>query len=658
MKEIDLDRRRIKALRYIASAQNGDGSFDSLSSPVIDNFDTAQPHQTVLSMALILRALCDVDLKQAEPIRSRLAEFLAGQASQHGGFNYWTRSSRQYTERPYPDDLDDTACAWLALAKVPPVGLDAATAAKLARLLVAVEVEPGGPYRTWLVADDAPTVWRDIDVAVNANIWAVLRQIDVKLPALEEWLLERLGIDGKNSTYYPGWLATVYFLAEQSDGELRVRLRSMVELELEHYDRLAPMEAALVLSAAVWLGLDKPELLALVDRLVLGQDGDGSWPAHGLCFDPTDKGKRHYAGSSTLTTALVLQALALWGGSGVHDAEMTPRKAATPAMYTSPLWPTVRREMQRLPVLVQRVADPVIGRVQKLDRSHGVTMLPAHILQKVPPVQLRSLDMRRRRNDLVLGSLYGWLAYTAADDIVDGDAVVDGLPLIQAWTVEMRSRFWRAVEDDHYQAWVDRRLKTMMTASMWELHHAHFKGGVVTMAGIPETGWTKMTADRAGGHVIASIGALVLLGYRHDHAVARSLASALRHIVIARQLHDDAHDWRDDLMHGRLNQVAARVLRREFAGRSKTRLRVADPSAQEWLRQRFWQEVSIGVLHDIDAHLKAARQQLDAHPELSQLDSLYELIHTLQNTTQSTRHQRDEALRFLQQFTSDSAAGR
>lgn len=653
--DVDLDRRRVRALRYLSKGQREDGSFNSLSSPRVSDFVGAKEHYTVLVQAVILRALAEVELPGADVVRGRLADFLVEQRSETGSFNYWVRSTQRYKNQPYPDDLDDTACAWLALAKSRPQSLDATALAKLTRLLVATEQKPGGPYRTWLVGPEADAVWQDVDLAVNANIWTLLRQLDVRLPDLEAWLVKAVH-GGRESAYYPGWLAPIYFLSEKSEGELRNALSARLEVELGSGQLRSGLEAALLVASGMWLGVDRKLVEPLVDRLARTQNSNGSWAAYGFCLDPAKEGQSFYAGSSYLTTALAVQALTLWMSSG--KAVVADRLVATVGQ-SAPVWPAVKRRLGRLPDSVQAVADPVVAKVLRMDSSHGVTSLAAHILRQVPPNKGHVVQgVGLRRNQLVQGSLYGWLAYTAADDVIDGDAGSELLPLIQSWTGQMRSYFWQASSDMEYQGWVDRRLQAMDLANLWELHHARFSGKRLQKEQLPQYGTGRVVIDRAGGNLVAPIGALIVLGYRQTDPPARALVAILRHIMMARQLHDDAHDWSDDLSRGQINMVAARLLARAFEDIGRRGLDVSSRATQDRLRRLFWQEVVVDVLKDIDRHLKTASRQLQSRPELVGLNEVEGMIERLQRSTEQTRHQRTEALRFWEQFTAGSAAGR
>lgn len=651
-----LDQSYRRAIKFVASQQNKSGSFDCFSSSSVDDFTGADRHQAILPMAVILRALNGMELPDAIRVRRSLAGFLAGQVGEHGSFNYWVRGSDRASQQPYPDDLDDTSYGWLALTLEDPNTLSAQVLAKLAQLLMAVEVEPGGPYRTWLVGRAADAEWRDVDVAVNANIWSLMRRLGVNLPGLEGWLTVAVKEGELRSRYYPGEAVILYFLAEWSRGELRSLLQDRWRAELARKDH-SLLELALLTVAGVWLGVGRSTIQPLVEELINSQVMDGSWPAAGLCYDPAKAGRCYYAGSASMTTALAAQALCL---VQAMDGSVVPKPVAiVKSAKAAPMWPAVRRHIQRLPQSAQILAEPILNKVHKLDASHGVTALVPHIMLQIKPKNKKlPKGHRTARNHLILGSLYGWLAYTASDDVRDGEADYRLQPLIQLWTGQMRSHFWQASGNSEYQRWTDRQLQIMDMAHHWEQQNTRFEGSRVRVDELPEYGSSRRLAEGSSGHLIAPVGALVALGYEYNGSVNRKLKLALRHLIAARQLHDDAHDWSQDLAEGQINFVAAQVLRAEFKSQRGKTLNLADPQTMAGLRHRFWSNTVDDILPLIQRHLYVAERQLADEPLLGGLEDLSRMIQQLKQTTRDTLVQRNQARRFLSELTFDRVADR
>src|SRR5688572_7562400 len=127
------------SLPWLALQQSSDGSFSGQASTAVRPFEPAREHQTVFFTALILACLEAVE--GGEPIVGPAVKFLKREQSDIGSWNYWQRDSGIATDYPYPDDLDDTACALLALTIHDPEYVDGKLLARLAKLLIATETQ-------------------------------------------------------------------------------------------------------------------------------------------------------------------------------------------------------------------------------------------------------------------------------------------------------------------------------------------------------------------------------------------------------------------------------------------------------------------------------------------------------------------------------------
>ena len=143
------------ALAATRLEQRQNGSMSSLTSPNPLDFRGARRSMSVFPTAFIGCCLGQIDHPEAKTISGKTARYLAGQACRHGSLNYWQRDSADSKSTPYPDDLDDTACAWAAICQSAPSLLDGNVQAKLVRLLTATESTAGGPYGTWLVSHES-----------------------------------------------------------------------------------------------------------------------------------------------------------------------------------------------------------------------------------------------------------------------------------------------------------------------------------------------------------------------------------------------------------------------------------------------------------------------------------------------------------------------
>jgi hypothetical protein len=247
--------------------------------------------------------------------RGDLASFLLSQKSPRGSFNYWLRDSEESRTMPYPDDLDDTFVALAALHGFDPSLIDGAVLADVAKLLPAVEIAPGGPYRTWLIEPTASPEWKDVDLVVNSNVAYFLSRIGIHLPNLTKFVDDRIREDNLTSPYYPSVIHVIYFISRFYKGEGRDALVQKVLAAPKENS----LKLAMAISALINLGYDPALLNAnnkvnesnLMSLLIARIEAEGFTPDP-FCIELVRDGKTHYAASPALTAAFCAEAIAKW----------------------------------------------------------------------------------------------------------------------------------------------------------------------------------------------------------------------------------------------------------------------------------------------------------------------------------------------------------
>jgi len=146
----DIDPVVKDGLEAIASAQQKAGNFISLSSLKQADFADAIPYSTTFFTSAILACLAAAVNNERyhsmiDPIRTRATTFLLKEKSNDWSFNYWARNTKEYKTTPYPDDLDDTFSALVALMQYNRALIDGEALAAIITMLTSVEAQEGGP---------------------------------------------------------------------------------------------------------------------------------------------------------------------------------------------------------------------------------------------------------------------------------------------------------------------------------------------------------------------------------------------------------------------------------------------------------------------------------------------------------------------------------
>lgn len=640
-----VDTSIANGVAFLRTIQRSDGGFDSFSSPVKRPFEAAQTYRTTFTPAIILNALSRIH--DANNIRTLLSAWLMAQKSPAWSFNYWAADAPERTYLPYPDDLDDTFCALLALRQHDAKLVDAVTLGNVVRLLLATERDVGGPYRTWLVAESAPTHWKDVDLAVNCNIAYFLRLVAQPLPNLTRFMEDAITAKKFNSPYYPSPYPLFYYLARAYQGALAGRLAAHILTLRTNGHWGSPLQTALALSALHELG--NTNSLDTATMYLLSQQGvDGSWPAEAFCLDPAQNGQQYYSGSSALTTALVLETLQFYIPqplSAVVRMQTSPDDSASSDLYNQVI-AEAKKKLSTLDPTLRRQSLVALDRIVKSDHNCEIVLLPYFFAQSLrssaPPPTAALLR-------LGLANLYGWMAYTIYDDFLDAAVGAQQLP---AATVSLRyslQAFQTVLPDSPaFQQIVLDTFDTIDGANAWEVMQCrfHVDSQQAVIGLLPRYGALQRLAQRSLGHALTPLGVLASVGIPPTSPAAQQLLRALKHYLIARQLHDDLHDWETDLRAGQCSYVVACILAGLHSMPGPQPLDELVPR----MRHEFWHHTLPAVGQLLLRHVTLARRDIERSGLLTPSNNIMQLLDTLEAAVTVTLTEQTDAKTFLETY--------
>jgi hypothetical protein len=638
-----MNQWRNTALHYLASQQRLDGSFTSYSSPQLSPFLPQKTYHTTLVSALLLDLLCDLEEPAAQDIRKKLAAFLMQQKSDHWSFNYWARNSAETKRLPYPDDLDDTFCALSALWKQDRSLLEGAGLANAVKLLIATETAVGGPYRTWLVPKNSKPVWLDIDIAVTANVAYFLVLAAEPLPNLTNFMEQIIHKQQFASPYYPNFYPVIYYLARAYRGPKQQNLADFL-LRQQKKDGSwgTPLHTALAVISLLQLAVPPSQLASAVHYLEQAQASDGSWPAEAFCLDPARYGATYYNGSAALTTGFALAALCTY-----HKPTRIISAAASKHAFYQNVVQQAEQTFKTLGTDLGRQAQKLLEQTMQSTNANEIIMLPLLVQQSLKtqiPTDTQLLT------NLALANLYGWIAYTTYDDFLDAEGSPRTLPAANAAMRQSLDCFSQALlHNAAFARLVRTSFNTMDAANTWEMMHCRFEvsNQEIALGKLPAYGTLQKLYQRSLGHSLPALGVLAAAGISPTSNSARSLQKAFQHYIIAKQLNDDAHDWKEDLAAGRITFVLAESLR---ALKIKPGV-YAMPALLAKVEPQFWRHTMPAVCERITWHIQQGRQELAASATLQAENVLSDALADTAAVVVQTQQMIKNSNAFLQAYS-------
>jgi hypothetical protein len=633
------------SIACIISEQWADGSFVSKSMPFgSSEAGVKTGMQTVFFSSLILDSISiTAEDSRVRVIMDHAIQFLLTQKSDTWSFNYWSRLSRAAQSLPYPDDLDDTFCSLAALHLSAPHLLTPDSMVRIMQLLIATETAPGGPYRTWLTSRPEP-VWNDVDVVVNANIAYFCRLQGITLPPLLQYLKSSIENKSFTSPYYPTSLPVLYYLARVFEGADQSITDLIIQaLHIEPKNTL--LDHALATCALLRLGAVPQAVAASIDEMSRMIQARG-FSADPFCFDPSDKGVSYVAGCPSFTAAVCLEAVERFHGALDNQDEVPQQQINKPA--TGGVYDEVVHQVMTIcdqyPEDLKVLAHRYVRRMIEKDKDKQIILMPYWFV----PQSGMELQNRELLNQLSAASLFGWVAYTIYDHIVDGESGnFSSLFLANTFLRELTAIYNQIfVKHPEGRALFSSVMNEMESACVWESDkcHMHIQEGIVTIPDtLPNFAGYEQLAQKSLGHVLAPATALLFLDKNAD---VPTVISALRHFLIARQLHDDAHDWQEDLLSAKYTS-ATTLLLSGYIGR-----RIEVGSLTTEIQVDYWQRVIPELAGLIIEHADQASFEL-AKCNLPYYDYIVQtLINPLREGAQMAQSTSADTIAFLASYES------
>lgn len=208
---------------------------------------------------------------------------------------------------------------------------------------------------------------------------------------------------------------------------------------------------------------------------------------------------------------------------------------------------------------VRTPALEFLRRVESADTTKEVASL-AHFSARAFAIETPkdTLDLLGEAN------IHGWIAYMIYDHIIDNETSTAMLPVANICMRLSLNRYTRALPENHpLRDFVAGYFDQVDIASAWELTHCRFEisDSTIHISTLPDYKEYEQLAKRTMIHVIGPIITMSLTSPASTPKKINRLIYGLEQYLIARQLSDDIHDWRDDLKAGRISAATAYLLR-------------------------------------------------------------------------------------------------
>jgi hypothetical protein len=639
MKQHSVETAIQNGLAFLARTQEPDGSFTGES---YQDSDKTLIVETVFDTAFILASLAPVVRVHNFPMGmiDRGLAFLRSQERQDGSYNYWDKKSPFASKLAYPNDLDDTALALMARALYEKE-FGGEASAKLVRLLTETEISIGGPYNTWICDFINDPRWRDQDLGVNANIAFLLSKLDITLPNLTAFFESCINEESYTSPYYISPIVLIYFIARSYTGELKEKLsHTILNYQINSCDWGNPLLTALAVSSLLRLGNTDMDYANAIEHILEIQKPNGSWAREILYLDPSVLEVRWYHGSSAITTACVLEMLALWH----TDSNKKKIQTKPENIYTKE-----KNLINDTFVKDASLVDSHFGTLASLAVTK-ITLNPISAKSMVLPFIFKDMLGAKALHipddtliDLGKANLAGWIGYTIIDDIMDGDT--DGsLSPFGIWCIRYVCTIYRTLLSKIDYMLVENILTATETALYRERVKALPQELNLETYIFPERSELP-TYHKSLGHALPALALLILSGEVQGSELYSATKTFFKHYLAAKQLNDDAHDVAEDIQSRILTQVGHIVL----TCLKQKQIILSNPLQEKEIMEVFWYDAFDEVHALIETEIIAAKKILQ-YIKFENPDYFESLIEGLEHSQWTARTEHDAMIEFLKNY--------
>lgn len=290
----------------------------------------------------------------------------------------------------------------------------------------------------------------------------------------------------------------------------------------------------------------------------------------------------------------------------------------------------------------KRLALAFLHKIHRADTNQEIALIPTFFANSLisPPASLPLQQLGE-------ANIYCWIAYSIYDKLIDDEPNPHLLPVANITMREALIRHQALFAPKHpFQQTILSAFNAMDHANAWELAHCRFKraGEDIIISKLPHYQTYRILADRCSGHILGPLAIATLCDVSED-AYAH-IEKGLRHYLIARQLSDDIHDWKEDFAAGHASSTITYILQ-ELRVQPGTHSFAALQAA---LQKNFWHYSIENFTTIIVRHIHRSRHHLLQSGLLNKTGALFTLHDRLETIAKQSLSEYHASKTFLNSY--------
>lgn len=476
--------------------------------------------------------------------------------------------------------------------------IDGAMSAKLIHILTKHEVSVGGPYAHSK---------QDLDLLTNVLIAIFLQSHEVTLPKLKAYIENTLR--ERDSRQYPKYVLSVFFAAQLgwiSDTVMQKSLQHVLDTTV-----ITNEQSALLNYVIVYRGLQSD-----------------------YTYTEPDDSKTYSPVLSAAKTANMQ--------FKKHANEKKSSKSE--ALVAKKIYNAVESESRHFNDPLRSYLKISGAKIEKADPRYEISLFPYYFAQalKKRPEVFNNTDLIQ----LGMANVFCWVAYTLYDDFLDGEGVIEYLPVANVAMRKSLHILQSVFAHHNVQELITTLFDVMDQANSWELEKTRFSvtDKKITTHTIPDYGDLAILSNRAAGHIIAPLCMAQAAGFTQQQQ--QDLRQAFHHYIVARQLNDDLHDWVEDSKNGHCTHIMAQLLKRAHVSEGT----YTHSKLKKTLKNYFWLQGFEELVHEATEHTRLAKVYYKKTNKFKINAPFFEFLNSIERSLSQATAEFNEKKQFLEQF--------
>jgi hypothetical protein len=295
------------------------------------------------------------------------------------------------------------------------------------------------------------------------------------------------------------------------------------------------------------------------------------------------------------------------------------------------IFASVKKQLNQLQQPEKAAALAFLHKIHQADTSFEIALLPTFFANSLISKPSSPLPL------YLLGqaNIYCWIAYSIYDKLLDDEPAVKFLPVANNTmrkSIQMYQSFFSPAHS--FQQTILTTFDSMDHANAWELDNCRFKreGDTIKISTLPRYGRFDYLAQRSLGHILGPLTVATLCDVSSESF--RHIEKGLQHYLIARQLSDDIHDWKEDIEAGHASSVVTSILNHLHIPPDSYPV----SSLLEEMQTAFWEDSMEATNATIHRQLNLSRRHLLKSGVVKKNGEIFALHQRLKDSaTQSTR---------------------